>query len=130
MEKENLNVLNYKKSDKELIEKIRYKYYDFTEEIINGIIEKSFEDVTDEEWRILIQMLYPHNLVASGLFQPYLIFNIDNNGKRIDPPIKAFDSITSKRGNSCLLLDIMNILTLKHCKCNASWYIKKRELDL
>ncbi len=52
-------MLNYKEDDKKLIESERYRYYDFTEEIIKQIMSKNISKVTNEEWRILLQMLYP-----------------------------------------------------------------------
>lgn len=123
--------LNYNKSDKEHIEKSgRYEYYDFTEQIINEITKKDFEDVTYKEWCILIQMVYPQNLIASGLFQPFLVFKIDDDGQRVDPPKKDFDDITSINYKSCLLLDIMDILESEDLKCHASWYIKKAEIKI
>ena len=66
-------MLNYKEENKTLIENGKYKYYDFTEEIINNIINKKINDVTNDEWRTLLQMLYPKNMIGSGLFQPILV---------------------------------------------------------
>lgn len=53
-------MLNYKEEDKKIIENGKYSYYDFTEEIIRQIISKHISEVTNEEWRILLQMIYPN----------------------------------------------------------------------
>lgn len=90
-------MLNYKEDDKKLIESERYRYYDFTEEIIKQIMSKNISKVTNEEWRILLQMLYPKNMIGSGLFQPILIFKISKSGERVDPPLEAYDCITNKK---------------------------------
>ena len=73
--------MNYRVEDKKLIESARCHYYDFTEKIIEKIVKKHIKDVTSEEWRILIQMLYPKNMIGSGLFQPILIFKISKTEK-------------------------------------------------
>ena len=86
-------MLNYKEDDKRLIESGKYRYYDFTEEIVRKIVSKNINDVISEEWRILLQMLYPSNMIESGLFQPILIFKISKSGKRVDPPLDAYNSI-------------------------------------
>lgn len=39
-------MLNYKEDDKKLIESERYRYYDFTEEIIKQIMSKNISKVT------------------------------------------------------------------------------------
>ena len=90
-----LNGLNYIEADKKRIEEEKnhnYHYYEFTEEKILNIISKSPRDLNTDEWFCLIQMIYPKNLIASGLFQPILIFEI-KDGYRVDPPILAFDGI-------------------------------------
>lgn len=51
--------MNYTEKDKKLIESANCRYYDFTEKIIEKIVNKHIKDVTSEEWRVLIQMLYP-----------------------------------------------------------------------
>ena len=39
-------MLNYKEDDKKLIESGRYKYYDFTEEIVENIVSKYINELT------------------------------------------------------------------------------------
>lgn len=56
-------MLNYKEDDKRLIESGKYRYYDFTEEIVRNIVSKYINDVKNTEWRILLQMLYPSNMI-------------------------------------------------------------------
>lgn len=118
-------------TDKERIEKIgRYRYYDFTEETIVNIVNKDIEDVTDREWRTLTQMLYPKNMIASGLFDYILIFEISKEGQRVDPPIEAYNSITAVYNKICLLLLIMEVLEIGNYKCHPSWYIRQAEIKL
>ena len=38
-------MLNYKEEDKNRVEKVRYRYYDFTEEKIKEIVNKNISDV-------------------------------------------------------------------------------------
>lgn len=126
-------MLNYKELDKQYIEKERYSYYDFTEEIIKEIVSKKVEDVTNLEWRKLIQMLYPRNMIADGLFQPIVIFNIDKNGKRIDPPIESYSSITEMRKNSeknsCLFMRMMDYIeSNSELQIHDSWYEAKEKI--
>lgn len=86
--------MNYKEEDKKYIEKSgRYCYYEFTKKEIKRVISRDINEVEANDFKMLIQMIYPTNMIASGLFQPILIFRIGINGKRIDPPIEAYDSI-------------------------------------
>lgn len=100
-------MLNFKVEDKMLIEGEKnhhYKYFEFTEVKIKDIIKKNINDVSKDEWFYLIQMLYPKNLIASGLFQPILIFEI-KDGYRVDPPIKAYDNLTECSAGSKSLFE-------------------------
>ena len=121
-----------KEVDKQLIESAGYNYYDFTEKIIGEIIGKHIHDVTNEEWRILIQMLYPKNMIGSGLFQPILIFKISKNGKRVDPPLEAYNSIDDfKKNGDCLLCRIISFIEKNsNLKINDSWYKVKEKILL
>ena len=126
-------MLDYKEEDKNRVEKVRYRYYDFTEEIIKQIISKNISEVTNEEWRILLQMIYPKNMIGSGLFQPILIFEIKKNGKRKDPPIEAYNRIDDLKRDlkkaDCLLFRIMNhIEKNSNLKINDSWYTAKEKI--
>ncbi len=102
--------MNYRKEDKELIESVNCIYYEFTDEIIEKIVTKEIDDVTNEEWRTLIQMLYPKNMIGSGLFQPILIFKISKNGKRVDPPIEAYNSLDDIQDGTCLFYRIIEYI--------------------
>ncbi len=120
-------MLNYKEDDKKLIESGRYRYYDFTEEIVENIVSKYINDVENAEWRILLQMLYPRNMIGSGLFQPILIFKISKSGKRVDPPLEAYNSIDDLKEDTCLLFKIIeHIEQNSKLKIHNSWY-KARE---
>lgn len=122
-------MLNYKEDDKKLIESGRYRYYDFTEEIVQNIVGKYINDVENTEWRILLQMLYPRNMIGSGLFQPILIFKISKSGKRVDPPLEAYNSIDDLKEDTCLLFKIIeHIEQNSKLKIHNSWYKAKEKI--
>jgi hypothetical protein len=122
-------MLNYKEDDKSLIESGRYRYYDFTEEVVENIVSKHINDVENEEWRILLQMLYPSNMIGSGLFQPILIFKISKSGKRVDPPLEAYNSINDLKEDTCLLFKIIeHIEQNSKLKIHNSWYKAKEKI--
>lgn len=115
--------MNYKEEDKELVESAKYRYYEFTDETIENIVTKEIDDVANEEWRTLIQMLYPKNIIGSGLFQPILIFKISKKGKRIDPPIKAYNSLDDMQEGTCLFYRIIeHIEKNSKIKIDESFY--------
>ena len=121
--------MNYKEEDKRLIENGKYEYYKFTEEIIKQIVNKNIKEVTNEEWRTLIQMLYPKNMVGSGLFQPILIFKINKNGKRINPPVEAYDSLDDMKEETCLFYRIIeHIENNSQIKIDKSFYQFKEKI--
>lgn len=121
--------MNYIEENKKLIESANCHYYDFTEKIIEKIVNKHIKDVTSEEWRVLIQMLYPKNMIGSGLFQPILIFKISKTGKRVDPPLEAYNNVNELKNNDCLLFRMMNHIE-KHSniKIHNSWYETKDKI--
>ena len=50
--------MNYKEEDKNLVQKSgKYRYYNFSEDIIKQIVNKNMKEVTNEEWRTLLQMI-------------------------------------------------------------------------
>lgn len=98
--------MNYKEEDKALIESAGYIYYDFTEENVRKIIAKEIEDVTNDEWRTLIQMLYPNKMIGSGIFDRALIFTINpRTHGRVDPPLRAYRDLYDSRGKEGSLLN-------------------------
>lgn len=122
-------MFDYKEDDKKLIESGRYRYYDFTEEIVRKVVSKHISDVTNEEWRILLQMLYPSNMIGSGLFQPILIFKVSKSGKRIDPPLEAYNSINDLKEGTCLLFQIIEYIEKNSkFKIHDSWYEVKEKM--
>lgn len=124
-----MSYINYKETDKKLIESARCVYYDFTEKIIENIVSKHINDVANEEWRILLQMLYPSNMIGSGLFQPILIFKISKSGKRVDSPLEAYNSIVDLKGDTCLLFKIIEYIEKNSkLKIHDSWYKAKEKI--
>lgn len=123
--------MNFKEEDKKLIElSNRYSYYDFTEKEIKRVVNKNIKDVTNNEWRMLIQMLYPRNMIGSGLFQGILIFKINKNGKRIDPPTEAYDRVDELHNGSCLLFRIIDYIErYGGYKIDSSWYKAKEKIS-
>lgn len=104
--------MNYKEEDKALIEGAGYTYYVFTEEKARKIIAKEIKGVTNNEWRTLIQMLYPNKMVGSGLIDSVLIFTISQKThRRVDPPLRAYRDLYDNRGKEGSLLNqIYNVL--------------------
>ena len=122
--------MNYKKEDKEYIEKSgRYAYYDFTEKGVERIVGTNVENVSSYDWKRLIQMIYPTNMIGSGLFQPILIFRIGKNGKRIDPPIEAYDSLDDIKNGTCLFFKIIeHIEKNSNVEIDYIWYELKEKI--
>lgn len=104
--------MNYKEEDKALIEGAGYTYYVFTEEKVRKIIAKEIKEVSNNEWRTLIQMLYPNKMVGSGLIDSVLIFTISQKThRRVDPPLRAYGDVRDNRGKEGSLLNqIYNVL--------------------
>ena len=100
------------------------RYYHYNIETIKKIISKDVRTLDNEEWRTLIQMLYPDKMIASGLFQPILIFKVRKDGKRIDPPIEAYDSVDQVKGiGDCLIFRIIDFIeSNSNLKLNNTWY--------
>lgn len=122
--------MNYKEEDKELIESANCRYYEFTDELIEKIVSKEINDITNTEWRTLIQMLYPKNMVGSGLFQPILIFKISKNGKRADPPLEAYNSLDDIQEDTCLFYRIIEYIEKNSkIKINESFYKFKEKIQ-
>ena len=107
------------------------RYYHYNEEIIKKIISKDVRTLESEEWRTLIQMLYPDKMIASGLFQPILIFKIRADGKRIDPPIEAYDSVDQVKGvENCLIFRIIDFIESNSTlKLNFTWYEIRKNIE-
>ena len=72
-------------------------------------------------------MLYPKNMIGSGLFQPILIFKI-RKGKRVDPPIEAYNSVNDLVENDCLLFKIMKHIEKNNIKIHESWEKTKEQI--
>ena len=99
--------LNFDPKDKEIIVQAEnnrgYTYYEFTEDKVKAIAAKPVREIEYDEWCCLLQMLYPTGLICSGLFDPFLVFEIVN-GKRKDPPKESWPSL-NKEGSSGILLE-------------------------
>lgn len=122
--------MNYKEEDKKRVEKSgRYTYYDFTEKDIEKITKINVKKVSNDDWKLLIQMLYPENIIGSGLFQPILVFEMDENGNRIDPPVEAYNGLDDVKNGTCLFFRIIeHIEKNSELKIDDSWYKLKEKI--
>ncbi len=122
--------MNDSKENYENVEKFN-RYYHYNIETIKKIISKDVRTLDNEEWRTLIQMLYPDKMIASGLFQPILIFKVRKDGKRIDPPIEAYDSVDQVKGiGNCLIFRIIDFIeSNSNLKLNNTWYEIRKKIE-
>lgn len=109
-----MKVLN-EEQQKEIVGN-RYTYYAFTKETIEAIASKNVIDLVYKEGAILVQALYPNNLICSGLFDKFLIFEC-SHGNRIDPPLVAFYNIDNKE----LCKKIIDFFEAEQIKYHESW---------
>lgn len=116
--------------------KIRYSYFDGTHEDLVRIGKKELKELNMGDARILIQKLYPDKMVGSGLFDPILIFDIQDDGKRIDPPELSFRSLDSpsneNESEKTLLERMYDYLKEQKIETDQSWkkiITKIRERD-
>ena len=121
----NKEILTFKEENKQIITgecRHNYTYYEYTPEIIQKIVNKHPNDLSNDEWRTLIQMLYPDSLICSGLIQPILLFHIKDK-YRVDPPYLAFNSIVdkNKKINCTLYEKIYNFLLENEVVMQSGW---------
>lgn len=76
----------------------RYDYYDFNKEIVDQIAQKNIKDVTFADTSILAQALFPQYLLCSGLFDNFILFEVED-GVRVDPPIYCYRNLRSYLNN-------------------------------
>jgi hypothetical protein len=67
-------------------------------------------------------MLYPENLICSGLFDAFLVFDIIN-ATRKDPPKEAYANLTTTVKKSALLERIIAALNEGGIEPHESWRI-------
>lgn len=105
---------------------IHNRYYDFDKESLQVIASKEIKEIDRSEWDTLVQMLYPNNMIASGIIDPFLIFKIREDGKRIDPPIKFYSGLIDAKDH--LLKKIVEELTKQGIEIHQSWnaYLPKK----
>lgn len=117
--------LTFKEENKKIIveeKEHNYNYYEYTPDMILAIVKKNPEEVENDEWRALIQALYPDSLICSGLFQPLLLFHI-KNGLRVDPPYLAFNNLNeyNEKIKSSLFEKICDFLIDSGIELNDVW---------
>lgn len=118
--------LNYDYStDKARITKIKYDYFDFNKDIISAIASKNVvnKELSANEIYTLIQAIQPTAMIADGLFDPILFFEIDQLGKRIDPPYAAWQNILEpdKTFNVCLVKEFVKLFKNNDISYHSSW---------
>lgn len=94
----------------------RYSYYDYDEQTIKDIAKKDVRELTFKDGSTLVQAMFPDNLICSGLFDNFLIFEC-HDGERCDPPKKAFSNIDDKK----LLKDIIQFFKDNNIEYHETW---------
>ncbi len=115
--------INFSEKDKTMIceaDRRGYSYYEFTKESVKAIAVKEIRNVEDHEWRSLLQMLYPDKLICSGLFEPFLVFEIQN-GCRKDPPKEHWRNLTAPGSDGVLLERFISALAEHGIEAHESW---------
>ncbi len=104
-----------------------YVYYDFSPEMVERVIATPLKNVTNDELRGLIQMIYPDKLICSGFIDNVLIFDIVD-GVRKDPPLLFYFDMCSpsdckKIKGEVLYIKILNYIREKkpNAKFDQSW---------
>lgn len=114
-----MTALNFKPEDKAAVQQAGI-YYDFTEEKTREIAAKNARDVTYEEWCSLLQMLYPSTLICSGLFDPFIVFEV-KNGRRKDPPKEHWRNLDEPGSNGILFNRFIKAITEHGIVVHESW---------
>lgn len=130
----NKNLIVDKESKLKIItaENGRYSYFDYTREKIEEIASKDIKEIKIRDVNPLVQALFPNNLICSGLFHPFIIFEIKDK-KRVDPPTYYYGSMNSylncndELKFNRLIDEIVDLFTKNEIKCHQSWldyYVK------
>ena len=123
--------LNFNQADKDRIEEAEnkrgYRYYDFTEGSCKDLANKHVKELTYKDWCSLVQMLYPKELICSGLFDPFLVFHINDKNVRQDPPAGYWNSLVDKGSDGILLERIINALEENGVSVHESWKSGNKE---
>lgn len=115
--------LNFKQEDKARIEGEKfhsYHYYEFTEQSLRALAARDIYEIPSKECYQLVQMLYPSNLICSGLFERCLVFDIIN-GIRQDPPKEHWYDLATPGSNGILLERIITALEENGVEVHQSW---------
>ena len=117
--------LNFNEKDKALIVEAEnrrgYVYYEFTEEKIRDVAAKPVQSIEYEDWCCLLQMLYPRGLISSGLFEPFLVFEIVNS-RRKDPPKEHWGCLAHPGSAGTLLERFIFALAEHGIEVHESWH--------
>lgn len=119
---------------KNIITNARYSYFDYTKEKIQEIANKNLEDLKHKDACVLVQALFPNYLICGGLFDAFLMFEIEDN-KRVDPPKYCYSNLTSYLDNNKklkfnhLASEIIDLFETNNIQYNEEWHklIKEEE---
>ena len=109
----------------------RYYYFDFTKEKISEIAQKNFSELEMEDGFYLVQALFPEYLICSGLFDCFVIFEIQN-GVRQDPPKYFFRDLISYLNNhtnfNLLCDEIIDLFKKNNIPYHYGWDVFSKEV--
>lgn len=104
----------------------RYCYYDFDRSMVENIAKKNDDELTDRDFRVLVQSLFPQYLLCSGLFDSVVLFDVID-GVRIDPSKYCYRNIYSYLNNdnevkvNRLINEIEELFKLNNIACSDDW---------
>lgn len=107
-------------------ERGRYSYFDYDKEIIQSIALKKITDVKVDDAHRIAQVLFPSYLICSGLFDSFLMFEIED-GKRKDPPqywYSHFGSYLNNDNDACcnrLIDEVLDLFKVNNIEFDKSW---------
>ena len=105
----------------------RYSYFDYSKDVIQNIANNNLSDIDWEDCAYLLQALFPQYLICSGLFDSFLMFEIEN-GKRSDPPKYFYKDLQSFLNNgegktqyNYLGNEIIDLFKANGIRYNSEW---------
>ena len=69
----------------------RYRYHDYSKEIIQEIANKNTEGLYCNDINPIVQALFPQYLICSGLWDNFLMFEIKDNERANSPKYSYLD---------------------------------------
>ncbi len=92
--------LEVKEENKKHVEAKRYSYCDFSKSQIEKLAQTNTKELNDIRLvNRAVQALFPDKMIAGGLFDSFLVFEIED-GERTGEPIYFFRTLASRVNNS------------------------------